>query len=76
MSHGVCLRSDIASDVQEKDEEGIKTTLPLPDDFDFSKVDGKLIKQGLDIDDPLSKAIVTDCADYIGIGIYNIFPGI
>ncbi len=33
----------------------------------------RLIKQGLDINDPLSKAIVTDCADYIGIGIYNIF---
>jgi len=36
-------------------------------------VDGKLIKQGLEIDDPVSKAIVKDCADYIGIGIYNIF---
>jgi glucokinase len=58
---------------RKKTEEGIKTTLPLPDDFDFSKVDGKLIKQGLDSDDPVSKAIVTDCADYIGIGIYNIF---
>jgi len=58
---------------RKKTGEGIKTTLPLPDDFDYSKVDGKLIKQGLDIDDPLSKAIVTDCADYIGIGIYNIF---
>jgi glucokinase len=58
---------------RKKTEQGIKTTLPLPDDFDFSKVDGKMIKQGLDINDPLSKSIVNDCADYIGIGIYNIF---
>ena len=56
-----------------KIEEGMKTTLPLGKDFDFSRVDGKLIKQGLDEGDPVSKAIVTECADYIGIGIYNIF---
>ena len=54
-------------------EGGMETTLPLGDDFDFSEVDGKLIKQGLDSDDPVSKAIVADCADYIGIGVYNIF---
>jgi len=58
---------------RKKTNDGMKTTLPLPVDFDFSKVDGKLIKQGLEIDDPVSKAIVKDCADYIGIGIYNIF---
>jgi len=58
---------------RKKAQEGIKTTLPLPDDFDFSKIDGKMIKQGLDIDDPVSRSIVTECADYIGIGIYNIF---
>jgi glucokinase len=58
---------------RKKNEDGIRTILTLGEDFDYSNVDGKLIKQGLDIDDPLSKSIVTDCADYVGIGIYNIF---
>jgi glucokinase len=54
-------------------QEGMKTNLQIDDKFDFSKVDGKLIKQGLDSNDPVSKAIVAECADYIGIGVYNIF---
>ena len=29
--------------------------------------------KGLEIDDPLSKAIIEECADYIGIIVYNIF---
>jgi glucokinase len=58
---------------KKKTEEGLRTSLPLADDFQYSQVDGKMIKKGLDIDDPLSKAIVQDCAEYIGIGIYNIF---
>jgi glucokinase len=58
---------------KRKTDEGFITTLALPDDFHYSQVDGKMIKNGLDIDDPLSKAIVTDCADHIGIGLYNIF---
>jgi len=58
---------------RKKNEEGMRTVLTLGGDFDYSNVDGKLIKQGLDIDDPLSKSIVADCADYVGIGIYNIF---
>jgi len=58
---------------RKKIAQGFKTTLPIGNEFDFSQVNGKLIKQGLDIDDPVSKAIVTECADYIGIGIYNIF---
>jgi len=58
---------------RKKTEEGLRTTLALPDDFHYTQVDGKMIKKGLDIDDPISKAIVLECADYIGIGIYNIF---
>lgn len=58
---------------KRKSEGGIKTILPLKDDFDYSQVDGKMIKNGLDIQDPLSMAIIEECADYIGIGIYNIF---
>jgi glucokinase len=58
---------------KKKIEEGLRTSLTLPADFQYSQVDGKMIKKGLDTDDPLSKAIVLDCADYIGIAIYNIF---
>jgi glucokinase len=58
---------------KKKTDEGFRTSLILPADFQYSQVDGKMIKKGLDIDDPLSKSIVLDCADYIGIAIYNIF---
>jgi glucokinase len=57
----------------KKTEQGLKTTLSLPDDFNYSHVDGKLIKKGFDSGDPVSTAILEECADYIGIGIYNIF---
>jgi len=50
-----------------------RTTLDLPDDFDYSKVDGKLLRKGLEINDPLSTAVISECAGYIGIGVYNIF---
>ena len=58
---------------KKKTEDGIKTTLPLPDDFDYRKIDGKLIRQGFDSGDPVSVAIMNECADYIGISVYNIF---
>lgn len=58
---------------QKKIEQGLITTLPLPDDFNYSQVDGKLIKSGFDTGDPVSTAIVEECADYVGIGVYNIF---
>ena len=58
---------------KKKREQGITTSLPLPADFNYSQVDGKLIMEGLEIDDPLSKAIIEECADYIGIIVYNIF---
>ena len=45
----------------------------MPHDFNYSQVDGKLIMKGLEINDPLSKAIIAECADYIGIIVYNIF---
>ena len=58
---------------RKKIEDGMQTSLPLPVDFDYSRVDGQLILQGLEAGDPVSVEIVRDCADYIGIGIYNIF---
>jgi glucokinase len=58
---------------KKKREEGILTSIPLPDDFNYSQVDGKFIMKGLETDDPLCKSIMHECADYIGIAVYNIF---
>ncbi len=58
---------------REKIEAGYETKLTLDSDFDFSRVDGKLLKEGIDMGDPLSVSIMNDCADIIGIGLYNIF---
>jgi glucokinase len=61
---------------RKKLEEGMVTTLQLSPDFDYNKVDGKLLKLGLDIDDPMSKAIILDSGRYLGIGLYNIFQAL
>jgi glucokinase len=61
---------------KQKKESGMKTTLNLPADFDYAGVDGKLLKQGLDQEDPLSMEIILDSAKYVGIGIYNIFQAL
>jgi len=58
---------------KKKIEEGYKTSLPVPDDFDYSQVDGKFILKGIEMGDPLSISIIDECAENIGIGIYNIF---
>ena len=41
--------------------------------FNYAQVDGQFIKKGLDMEDPVSMALVNDCGDYNGIGIYNLF---
>ena len=61
---------------QKKLKEGKITTLDFPPDFDYSRIDGKLIKHGLDIGDPVSNEIMLDTARYVGIGIYNIFQAL
>jgi glucokinase len=58
---------------RKKIDQGMRTTIPLPDDFDPSKVDGQMISRGVAAGDPLCTEIMMECADYIGIGIYNIF---
>lgn len=63
----------LAQMFRKKSEEGMKSILVPPEGFDYSQVDGRMLKEGLDAGDPLCRSIVTDCADYIGIGIYNIF---
>jgi glucokinase len=54
-------------------EQGMKTTVQLPEDFTYDKVDGQMICRGVAAGDPLCTSIVLECADYIGIGVYNIF---
>jgi glucokinase len=61
---------------RQKMEAGKTTKLDLPADFDYARVDGKLLKQGLDLDDPVSKEIILESGYYVGIGIYNIFQAL
>lgn len=61
---------------RKKIEAGGVTKLDLPAGFDYAGVDGKLLKQGLDLDDPVSKAIILDSGYYVGIGVYNIFQSL
>jgi glucokinase len=61
---------------RQKIKSGMSTTLNLPPEFDIAGVDGKLLKQGLDREDPLSMEIILDSARYVGIGIYNIFQAL
>jgi len=55
---------------------GMTSTLDLPADFDYSKVDGRLVKKGLDSGDPVSTEIVLDSGRYLGIALYNIFQAL
>ena len=57
---------------KKKIEAGFKSTHP-DWEFDYSAVNGQFIKAGLDADDPVSVSIVNECADYNGIGLYNLF---
>jgi glucokinase len=61
---------------EQKIKAGKISILELPDNYDYSKVDGKLLKQGLEMDDPVSKEIILDSGYYVGMGIYNIFQAL
>ena len=58
---------------EKKLKEGVETKLKLPSNFNISKINGQTLKKGLDMDDPLSKAVISDSAYYVGIGLYNLF---
>ncbi|MBN2817342.1 MAG: ROK family protein [Bacteroidales bacterium] len=58
---------------KKKINEGKVSKLNLPANFDISKLSGQILKKGLDMDDPVSKEIISDSAYYVGLGIYNIF---
>ncbi len=53
--------------VQKKLERGMTTRL------DLRRIDGPLLKRGLEMGDELARAVILECADYIGIGVYNLF---
>jgi glucokinase len=58
---------------EKKLKAGIKTKLDMPPHFNISKINGQTLKKGLDMDDPLSKEVISDSAYYVGIGLYNLF---
>ncbi|MBC7961090.1 MAG: ROK family protein [Vallitaleaceae bacterium] len=61
---------DIAKD---KIRSGIVSTLGVTLENAQDLVTGPLMKNGLDQGDPLSEAVVYECADAIGIALYNLF---
>ncbi|MCK5137724.1 MAG: ROK family protein [Bacteroidales bacterium] len=61
---------------EQKLKEGKKSRLNLPPDFNMSRMSGQVLKQGLDMDDPVSKEVISDCGYYVGLGIYNIFQAL
>lgn len=61
---------------EKKIKEGKKSKLNLPANFNVSKLSGQLLKKGLEMDDPVSKEIISDSAYYVGLGIYNIFQAL
>ena len=58
---------------EKKLNEGIETKIEMPPNFNISKINGQTLKRGLDMGDPLSKAVISDSAYYVGIGLYNLF---
>jgi glucokinase len=58
--------------VRRKREQGVRTTLALSE-AQWDRIDGKTLGEGLRGGDELSRAVVLECADYTGIGLYNLF---
>lgn len=61
---------------EKKVMEGKKSKLELTQDFKIAELDGKLLKKGLEMNDPVSREIILDCGHYIGLGLYNIFQSL
>ncbi len=56
--------------VRRKLDAGVHTGLDFSDP---EQITGETLKQGLDGNDELCRAVVFECADYVGIGLYNLF---
>jgi glucokinase len=61
---------------RKKIKAGETCTLRLPPGFDYSMVNGKFLKQGLESGDPVSRAVILESGYYVGIGLYNIFQAL
>lgn len=51
---------------------GVETEIDIRG-LEDDQINGELIKKGLDAGDPLCREIVREYADYLGIGLYNLF---
>jgi glucokinase len=58
---------------EKKLKEGMKSKLKMPSNFNISKINGQTLKKGLDMNDPVSRAVISESAYYVGIGLYNLF---
>jgi glucokinase len=58
--------------VRKKRTQGVPTKLGLSESA-WERIDGKTLGEGLLMGDELSLAVVMECADYAGIGLYNLF---
>ena len=58
---------------EQKIKEGKKSKLNLPSNFNIAKIDGQVLKKGLEMNDPVSKEVILDSGYYVGLGVYNIF---
>ncbi len=61
---------------EQKLKQGKISKLNLPKNFNMAKLSGQVLKQGLDMDDPVSKEVILDSAYYVGLALYNIFQAL
>jgi glucokinase len=56
--------------VRKKLQTGLRSSLHLET---AQEIDGQLLGRGLEAGDELCRAVILECADFIGIGVYNLF---
>jgi glucokinase len=52
---------------------GMETKLQLDENVSASDINGRILKKGLEMNDFLTMKVVDQCAQYLGIGLYNLF---
>ncbi len=58
--------------VREKRAQGIRTALCF-DESEWDCIDGRCLGDALHAGDELATAVVLECAEYAGLGLYNLF---
>ena len=58
---------------RKKLSDGMESKIIDAEKFDFDRIDGKFILAGYKNGDPICDVIIQESADYIGIGLYNLF---